>query len=259
MPTIFAKEGYNRNTARALLYGPTDYAGTGHVRWKWLQGEGQIMNFLKYWRIDGQVSTMLRIAVSWYQFHAGVGFSLLHDVHTPVPYSDARWLDSLRHFLATINANFDLDETHVPHLQCSGDVYLMDLLVGAEAYPPEVLRTINHCRLFLNVITLSDITNAAGTHLIPGVEWGEHDLFPSSSTHHAPRQSSPVMLFWTYWQRLLRIIALPTGQLRHPLGPSCSRDLTIDAHGRHTLIYDTNSYIAKLPRAGYNMNSSTHG
>jgi hypothetical protein len=162
---------------------------------------------------------MLRIAVSWYQFHAGVGFSLLHDVHTPVPYSDARWLDSLRNFLATINASFDLDETHVPHRQRSGDVYLMDLLVGAEAYPPEVLRTINHCRLFLNVITLSDITNAAGAHLIPGVEWGEHDLFPSSSKHHAPRQSSPAMFFWTYWQRLLRIIALPTDQLRHPLGP----------------------------------------
>jgi hypothetical protein len=60
---------------------------------------------------------MLRITVSWYQFHAGVGFSLFQDVHTPVPYSDARWLDSLRNFLATINASFDLDETHVPLLK----------------------------------------------------------------------------------------------------------------------------------------------
>jgi hypothetical protein len=95
----------------------------------------------------------------------------------------------------------------------------MDLLVGADAYPDDVLRIINHCRLFLNVVTLSDITNAAGTHLIPGVDWGELDLFPSSSTHHAPRQSSPVMFFRKYWQRLLRIIALPSGRLRTPLGP----------------------------------------
>jgi hypothetical protein len=51
MPIIFAKEGYNRNMSRDLLYGPTDYTSAGHVRWKWLQGEGQIMNFLKYWRI----------------------------------------------------------------------------------------------------------------------------------------------------------------------------------------------------------------
>jgi hypothetical protein len=48
MPVIFAKEGYNRNTSRGLLYGPTAKAGGGRIRWKWMQGEGQIMNFLKY-------------------------------------------------------------------------------------------------------------------------------------------------------------------------------------------------------------------
>jgi hypothetical protein len=66
MPAIFAKEGFNCIPSCDLLYGPSDYAGGGHCRWKWLQGEGQIMIFLKYWRTDGQVSTMLRIAVSWY-------------------------------------------------------------------------------------------------------------------------------------------------------------------------------------------------
>jgi hypothetical protein len=49
MPSIFAKCGYNRNTHRALLYGPTDYCGGGFIRWRWLQGEGQIMHFLKHW------------------------------------------------------------------------------------------------------------------------------------------------------------------------------------------------------------------
>jgi hypothetical protein len=101
MPVIFAKEGFNRNTtSRDLLYGPTDYAGGGHLRWKWLQGEGQIMNFLKYWRIEGQISTVLRVAVSWYQAHAGVSFSLFADVHTPVVYSDSRWLHSLHNSMA---------------------------------------------------------------------------------------------------------------------------------------------------------------
>jgi hypothetical protein len=80
MPVIFAKEGYNRNTSRDLLYGPTDYAGGGHIRWKWMQGEGQIMNFLKYWRIDGQISTVRRVAVAWYQAHDDVSFSLLEGV-----------------------------------------------------------------------------------------------------------------------------------------------------------------------------------
>jgi hypothetical protein len=132
-----------------------------------------------------------------------------------------------------------------------GDVHLMDLLVGADAYPDDVLRIINHCRLFLNVVTLSDITNAAGTHLIPGVDWGELDLFPSSSTHHAPRQASPAMFFWTYWQRLLRIIALPSGRLNTPLGPW----LKPGSELRRTW---NSYYITKLLPAGSNINTRLH-
>jgi hypothetical protein len=79
MPSIFAKTGYNRNTHRALLYGPTDYAGGGFIQWKWLQGEGQITNFLKNWRTNGQVSQTLRVAVSWYQYETGVSWSLFDD------------------------------------------------------------------------------------------------------------------------------------------------------------------------------------
>jgi hypothetical protein len=97
MPSIFAKAGYNRNTSRALLYGPQDYGGGGFIRWKWLQGEGQIQNFLKHWRTDSQVSKILRTAVSWYQHNStGVGFALFKKPSIPIKYSDARYLSSLR-------------------------------------------------------------------------------------------------------------------------------------------------------------------
>jgi hypothetical protein len=111
MPVNFAKEGYNRNTSRDLLYGPSDYSGGGQVRWRWIQGEGQIMNFLKFWCITGQISYMLRITVSWYQSHAGVSFSLFEDVHATLNYTEARWFHSLRTFLATIDGRLELDET----------------------------------------------------------------------------------------------------------------------------------------------------
>jgi hypothetical protein len=219
MPVIFAKEEFNRNTTRDLLYGPSDYAGGGHFRWKWLQGEGQIMNFLKFWRTDGQVSTMLRIAVSWYQQHAGVSFSLFDDVHTPIPYASARWLHLLRTFLATVNGQLELDTTYVPTPQRHHDTHLMDLVVTPNAFTPEIQAVLNYCRLSLNVITVSDISNAAGTHLIPGVEWGELEHFPSTSTDHQTNQPSPAVFYWKYWQRLLHIIAHPDGTLRTPLGP----------------------------------------
>jgi hypothetical protein len=200
MPIIFAKEGFNRNTSRALLYGPSDYAGGGHFHWQWLQGEGQIMNFLKFWRTDGQVSTMLRIAVSWYQQHSGVSFSLFDDVHTPILYTAARWLHARCTFLATVDSQLELGNTYVPQSQRHRDTHLMDIVVTHEAFPPEIQAILNYCRLSMNVITISNISNAAGTHLIPGVEWGELKQFPSTSNQHLSNQPSPEVSFWIYWQ-----------------------------------------------------------
>jgi hypothetical protein len=86
-------------------------------------------------------------------------------------------------------------------------------------FPPEIQAILNYCRLSMNVVTISDISNAAGTHLIPGVEWGELEQFPSTLNHHLTHQPSPDVFYWIYWQRLLHIIAHPDGTLQTPLGP----------------------------------------
>jgi hypothetical protein len=174
---------------------------------------------LKFWRTDGQVSTMLRIAVSWYQQHSGVSFSLFDDVHTPIPYAAAQWLHSLCTFLATVDGQLELDNTYVPQSQRHRDTHLMDIVVTHGAFPPEIQAILNYCRLSMNVSTISVISNAAGIHLIPGVEWGELEQLPSTSNHHLTNQPSPEVIFWIYWQRLLHIIAHPDGTLRTPLGP----------------------------------------
>jgi hypothetical protein len=218
MPTIFAKCGYNRNTHRSLLYGPTDYCGGGFIRWRWLQGEAQILNFLKNWRTDSQLGQTLRVAVSWYQYAAGVSWSLFEDVTTPVDYTHARWLPSLRAFLSSIDGHFDLDDTYIPPPQREHDTYLMDLVTRSDAFTPDEARIINYCRQYLGVVTLSDITNATGDQLIPGIEWGELDACCSTTTDHTTHQPAPAVFFWTYWQRLLRVVANSAGQLFGHLG-----------------------------------------
>jgi hypothetical protein len=129
MLSIFAKCGYNRNTHRALFYGPTDFCGGGFIRWRWLQGEVQIMHFLKHWRTDSQLGKTLRIAVSWYQNAAGVSWSLFDDVTTKVDYTHTRWLPSVRAFLGTIDGHFDLDKQYIPPPRLEFDVHLMDIII----------------------------------------------------------------------------------------------------------------------------------
>jgi hypothetical protein len=218
MPYMFAKCGYNRNTPRSLLYGPSDYCGGGFIRWRWLQGEGQIMQFLKHWRTKSQFGTTLRIAVAWYQHAAGVSWSLFEDVQTPVNYTHARWLPSLRKFLQTIDGHFDLDDTYIPPPQREFDVHLMDFVTRSNAFTPDEARIINYCRQFLDVVTVSDISTATSDALISGIEWGEQDNCCSTSKDHITHQPAPTIFFWTYWQRLLCVIANSDGQLFGGLG-----------------------------------------
>jgi hypothetical protein len=188
------------------------------LHWQWLQGEGQVTNFLKYWRTDGQLGTTLRITVSWFQYKAGVSWSLFNDVTTTVNYTHARWLPSLHNFLGTIDGHFQLDDIYVSPSQREYDVHLMDIVTRSDTFTSKEARIINYCRLFLDVITLSDITNATGDALIPGIEWGELDNTCSVSTNHTTRQPAPAVFFWTYWQRLLRVVANSDGKLFGKLG-----------------------------------------
>jgi hypothetical protein len=163
-----------------------------------MQGEGKIMNFLKYWSIDGQISAALRIAVSWYQSHDGVSFSLFADVHTPMLYSDSRWLHSLRRFMTSIDGLIALDQTFIPQSQRQGDEHLMDIAIRGDAFDEPILRILNQRRVHLHVVTVSDITIADGTRLIPGIEWDEIDVMPSHSNDHEPIQQAHAICFWTY-------------------------------------------------------------
>jgi hypothetical protein len=130
------------------------------------------------------VSKTLRVAVSWYQYEAGVSWSLFDDVSTPVNCTLARWLPSLRKFLSTIYGHFDLDDEYITPPQREHDVHLIDLVTRSEAFTEKEAAILNYCRIYLGVTTLSDISTAKGDMLIPGIEWGELDQICSSTTGH---------------------------------------------------------------------------
>jgi hypothetical protein len=94
----------------------------------------------------------------------------------------------------------------------------MDLVTRSNAFTPDEARIINYCRQYLDVITVSDISTATGGALISGIEWGEQDNCCSTSKDHITHQPALAIFFWTYWQRLLRVIADSDGQLFGSLG-----------------------------------------
>ena len=173
---------------------------------------------MRHWRSDSQASSLLRIAVSWLQLSLGTGVSFLQDVTTAHPHCEAKWLASLRLFLASINGSIDLDETFVPPLQRERDFYLMDDLLSSGDFNDKQLFAVNYCRVYLQVVTLSDMAMADGTTLDMNKRNGHWSLASSRTRLNWINQERPPEKAWGTWRRACDLWASHNGKLKRPLG-----------------------------------------
>ena len=84
-------------------------------------------------------------------------------------------------------------------------------------FSPTEIRRINYCRLFLQATTVSDITNATGTNLSPGVRVGAPTIWSGVSRHHKTNQNNPNPTTWRLWARALSLFANHRDELFVPL------------------------------------------
>jgi hypothetical protein len=99
LPAIFACCGFNRNTSRGVLFGPTRYNGAGFCPFSTKQGVGQLQYFVKHWSHPTKPGILLRIAVPWAQVFVGVGYSIFVNLVSNLPHFESKWLHSVQDFL----------------------------------------------------------------------------------------------------------------------------------------------------------------
>jgi exonuclease III len=218
MAIITAKCGFNRHTKTEVLFGPRDLGGADFRHLTVQQGIAQTMYFLRHWRLQSPVGKLLKCALSWQQFSAGVSFPILENTETALPHLESKWMASLRSFLASIGAGLQLDEPCVPPMQRANDRYIMDLIIQSARYKPADIRKLNYCRLYLNVVTLTDITKPNGHDLDPCFVQGQRSLYSSSTRWHTVNQERPSEKEWRLWQSAQALWSNPQGKLNLPLG-----------------------------------------
>ena len=216
LPALIAKCGFNRHTARDVLYGPVRLNGGGFRPFRTEQGVGQILYLLKHWTCDLQPGQAQRIAVSWAQLNVGVGWPILFNVKTPLPHFESEWFRVLRNFLHSIDGRIRLDHTYVPSLQRVNDDYIMDIVLNSNQFDADEIRQINYCRLFLQAITISDIATATGTRLFDGINRGLDTEWSSTTTWHLTNQAKPSTASWKLWTKALLLFS-KAGSLNTPL------------------------------------------
>jgi hypothetical protein len=132
--SFLPKCGYNRNTHRAIVFGPHNLAGAGFLPLYLVQGEGQLLQFLKYWRTDTPASRLLRIATAWFQYQSGLSKSIFTNVDQFLPHIESRLLPSLCKFLSRIRATIELDEAYITPAQRKHDIHIMDSVMSSSLF-----------------------------------------------------------------------------------------------------------------------------
>jgi hypothetical protein len=210
--------GFNRYTPRPLVYGPIQYGGLGMRDLFAEQGIGQVQLFLKHWRTPGQAGQLLKIVMSWSQLAAGVGWPILLNTSTSLQYCGSQWILSLRSFLNATDSHIELDDTMIQPTQRENDKYIMDVILDSGIFSSKQIRYINYCRLYLNVITVSDISLANGIDMDMSMVKGNPSMLSSVSIFPGCNQARPGKRQWTLWKHACRLIGSKSGKLLVPLG-----------------------------------------
>ena len=210
MPQIYAKCGFNRNTARAVLAGPIELGGGGFTPLKVTAGAGYVTHFLKNWRtITEDIGKHTRIVYAWTAYQAGVTFPLFEDTKTEIQYVKGKVIPATRRFLSEIDSKIHLDNTFIRPKLRSNDVSIMDRAITMELTDIQLER-INCVRMFLGIMYLSEICTISGRYIRKGIFNNTHKTKVYNVTMLKPKQKAPNNRSWRLWKRVLQTFTINT-------------------------------------------------
>ena len=218
MARIIPKCCFNRHTKREVIFGPMELGGANFRHLHDQQGIGQLQLFLRHWRSHSTAGQMLKCLVHWAQYAVGVSTPILEHVQVELLHLESKWLSSVRSYLADIKAGIQLDSPGVPELEREGDSFIMDRILASKRFTSHEIRLLNYCRLYINAVTIADLTTTAGDQFDLNKLSGESSLLSTYNTWMPIKQDKPSPSVWRLWKRANTIWSSSDGVLVEPLG-----------------------------------------
>ena len=207
-----------RNMARAVVHGPPQEAGLGITDLFTHQGISHIGLLNDHLHLPTMTGQLLRSSLEWATVELGLGNNLfLYDYSTFHHHLTNCWIKHLWHFCD--EHRIIIEDYVTPELQLRrrNDQFIMNKII-ATGYSAKQLQSINRCRLYLRVTTLSDLTNGYGDELNLSILQGIRDD-DAYTPYLWPQQQRPDDRSWALWRKALRASFLQTARrLTTPLG-----------------------------------------
>jgi len=206
----------NRHVAWSIVFGSHKYGGLSLRSLYSVQSLGQLTLFVGHSRARDKASKLLCISLSYLQLVIGSCTSLFALPHRKYSsWLESSWLVSLWYFLDKVKLAVILTRQWLPILPRHADIALMDHFIR-QGYKASQLIRLNCCRIYLQVITLTDIVSADGTCIIPDFFIGL-PLTDRKSTLQWHSQQRPSGNDWALWSSTLQSLQ-PRNRLTTPLG-----------------------------------------
>ena len=251
--TCLSATGFNMRFPRAVVFGSKAYGGMG---WDSLFNTmiyEKVKIFVNNIRKNNRLGSLLKIATETTQLHAGISDAILH---TNVDWSiwcPNTWITHLFYCLQLIGKGIQTTFKTYRSVR-KFDRNLMDVFYLWGLTKSE-LENINICRIYLQVITISDITSMTGDTIME--EYCECKKIRESILKW-PNQCEPTKSMKATWKSAMHRLCLVNNYLIRPLGQwtDTSHQLwnyMIEEEGGRLLRYDGNEQWAH-----YTINATTY-
>jgi hypothetical protein len=179
------KLGHNSKLPTEIRHGPIEMGGLDLIDLRTEVGISQ----LKYMRdaiyTDSEPGKLITMNLKYSQMESGIAESLLEHPHIHISYLTCTWITSLRQYLSLHNMTVTLTDSLKINLRGKFDQCTMNPTL-IKQYTPSQQLDINLVRLFLQVITLSDMNELDGTNACP-----HHILGQRRPNQHIERETWP--------------------------------------------------------------------
>ncbi|KAI2501345.1 hypothetical protein MHU86_13143 [Fragilaria crotonensis] len=232
IPTIVQRLGLSSKLPTAIRHGPISMGGLGLMDLRTECGIEMLKTFRHAVHRNTEVGKLFILQVQTSQLESGIPNPILEEPNRPIPYLTPNWVLSMRQFMSNHkNITITLTNSNAPTLNSPRDKFIM-FLEALSAYTTAQQRDINLVRMYLQVCTLSDMTDPQNPHHITqwAIQANRPEGFESQSCW--PRQSDPSATQRRLWRRYITSQFLRYGRLwkRPPratlkeLNSDCKRD-----------------------------------
>jgi hypothetical protein len=221
---LLPKLGFNRHTPSAIVYAPTHFGGIRLFDMTVEQGVAHINFLISHLRAQTGTATTIKNLLESYMIATGTITSPMCDT-TKHKYIDSPWIETTKAILQRTNSTIITPGIQHPRPLRDRDQAIMQITVHNNLTTKN-LRHINACSTWLQITTLSEITDITCTNLIQSAITGESDTAGrpllwtiSQSRLTWPQQPKPHKISWKHWRKLLLKLVTPnTFSLRTTLG-----------------------------------------